>query len=340
MVQAVDAMLELRNFPERLKRKGAGTVSEMEDVLERMPDELARNVMRQGILMGQALLLRDQAARRFDKRTAAWLCYLVDLSGRDSIDRVAAALFECGTEAEFLERVQTENGKPPQTGGAQDVEAQRSTQLVSMKTLQLRHPDMIWSADTVHGRRVMILIEFQRTAEWLMALRTTTYTALTLERIAGREDFRTSDPLPEFVYLVLYHGDGPWIAPARVADLFQRSDPGRFRLISWREAEGTGRPRDDITALVLGLARNLSPEDMATQLAALRFTMEGHGDAGLNAFMVERVDNLGLLGRREWRVPLSAGRTLARAAPKVLVERMDIKSTDAEAVGSESGRPA
>ena len=120
-------MLELRNFPERLKRKGAGTVSEMEDVLERIPDELARNVMRQGILLGQALLLRDQAARRFDKRTAAWLCYLVDLSGRDSIDRVAAALFEYGTEAEFLERVQTENGKPPQTGGAQDVEAQRST---------------------------------------------------------------------------------------------------------------------------------------------------------------------------------------------------------------------
>ena len=60
--------------------------------------------------------------------------------------------------------------------------------------------------------RVMILIEFQRTAERLMALRTTTYTALTLEGIVGREDFRTGDPLPEFVYLVLYHGDGPWHA--------------------------------------------------------------------------------------------------------------------------------
>ena len=128
-------MLELRNFPERLKRKGAGTVSEMEDVLERLPDELARNVMRQGILLGHALLLRDQAARRFDKRTAAWLCYLVDLSGRDSIDRVATALFECGTEAEFLERVQTENGKPPQTGGAQDVEAHRSTGGTSRKKI-------------------------------------------------------------------------------------------------------------------------------------------------------------------------------------------------------------
>ena len=166
------------------------------------------------------------------------------------------------------------------------------TQLVAKRTLQLRHPDLIWSADTVQGGRVMFLIEFQRTAEWLMALRTTTYTALTLERIVGGEDFRTGAPLPEFVYLVLYDGDGPWNAPARVADLFRRSDPGRFRLVSWREAEGAGRPRDDITSLALGLARNLSPEDMAAQLAALRLTVEGHGDAGLNAFMVERVDTV------------------------------------------------
>ena len=52
------------------------------------------------------------------------------------------------------------------------------TQLVEKKTLQMRHPDLIWSADTVHGGRVMLLIEFQRTVERLMALRTTTYTAL------------------------------------------------------------------------------------------------------------------------------------------------------------------
>ena len=116
-------------------------MSEMEDVLERFPDELARNIMRQGILLGQVLLLRDQAARRFDKWTAEWLCCLVDLSDRESIDRVAAALFECGTEAEFLERVQTENGKPPRTGGAQVVEAQRSTEGTSRRKITGR---MLW----------------------------------------------------------------------------------------------------------------------------------------------------------------------------------------------------
>ena len=65
-----------------------------------------------------------------------------------------------------------------------------STGLVSKKTLQRRHPDMIWSADTVKGGRVLFLLEFQRTVERLMALRTTTYTALTLEGIAAGPDFR------------------------------------------------------------------------------------------------------------------------------------------------------
>ena len=126
---------------------------------------------------------------------------------------------------------------------------EESTGLVNKKTLQRRHPDMIWSADNVNGERVLFLLEFQRTVERLMALRTTTYTALTLEGVAAGPDFRPGDPLPEFVYLVLYHGDGPWTAPAHVADLFQRSDPGRYRLIPWGEGSGDDRSRDDLTAL-------------------------------------------------------------------------------------------
>ena len=102
------------------------------------------------------------------------------------------------------------------------------TELVSRKTLQQRHPDMIWSADTAHGSRVLFLVEFQRKAERLMALRTTTYTALALERVVGERDTRSEDPLPEFVYLVLYHGDGSWSGPDHVTDLFQRSDPGQL----------------------------------------------------------------------------------------------------------------
>ncbi len=167
-----------------------------------------------------------------------------------------------------------------------------STGLVSRKTLQHRHPDMIWSADTVSGGRILFLLEFQRTVERLMSLRTTTYTALALEGIAAGPDFRPGDPLPEFVYFVLYHGDHPWTAPARAADLFQCSDPTRYRLVPWSGAEGGDRSPGDLATLVLGLARHLSPEDMAAQLAALRLAVEEHRDAGLEAFMFDRVDTV------------------------------------------------
>ncbi len=80
---------------------------------------------------------------------------------------------------------------------------QEPTELVARKTLQTRHPDMIWSAENVDGGKVLFLIEFQLKPERLMALRTTTYTALTLEGIAASADFGPGDALPEFVYLVL-----------------------------------------------------------------------------------------------------------------------------------------
>ncbi len=164
---------------------------------------------------------------------------------------------------------------------------EKSAQLISKKTFQRRHPDMIWSADTVEGGRVVFLMEFQRTVEPLMALRTTTYTALTLEGIASDERIRAGDSLPEFLYLVLYHGDRPWSAPARIVDLFKRSDPGRYRLVSWAEGADDGPSQDDLVRLVLGLARNLSAEGMSVQLSALRLAVEEHGDAGLDGFMVD-----------------------------------------------------
>ena len=182
---------------------------------------------------------------------------------------------------------------------------QEPTELVARKTLQTRHPDMIWSAEAMGGGRVLFLIEFQRKAERLMALRTTTYTALALEGIATGPDFGPGDALPEFVYLVLYHGDSAWSSPDRVADLFQRSDPGRFRLVSWREGEGAGRPLDDITALALEVARSHGPEDMAAQVAALRLRVAELGDASLDAFVVERLETL--LELRDYTEALELG---------------------------------
>ena len=193
---------------------------------------------------------------------------------------------------------------------------EESTALVSKKTHQRRHPDMIWSANTVRGERVLFLLEFQRTVERLMALRTNTYAALTLEGIAAGPDFRPGDPLPEFVYLVLYHGDGPWTAPARLADLFSRSDPGRYRLVPWGEGVSDDGSHDDLTALVLGLARNLSPEEMAVQLAALWHTIERHGDPGLVGLMAQTVGTMLELRDYPARLMKGGAKTMAEVVDR------------------------
>ena len=172
----------------------------------------------------------------------------------------------------------------PQWAGEIDFTTLREepTELVSKKTLEKRRADMIWSADTTDGRRVVFLIEFQRKAEWRMALRTNTYASLILERITP------GDPLPELVCLVLYHGDGPWRGPDHVTELFERTDPGRFQLVSWKD-EDTGRPADNLAALLLGLARNLPPEEMAEQAASLRQKVAELGNPRLEASLGEKV---------------------------------------------------
>ncbi len=212
---------------------------------------------------------------------------------------------------------------------------EESTELISKKTLQRRHPDMIWSAHTLGGRRVIFLMEFQRTMERLMALRTTTYTALTLEGIAASRGIRAGDRLPEFVYLVLYHGEGPWSAPARVADLFERSDPGQYRLVSW----GDGQSRDDLAALVLGLARSLSAEDMAAQLSALRFAVEERGEADLDAFMVEMVDTMLTLRKYPEGLKQLGAKTMAEIGRQVSAQSGRV-GPEGAAAGNPTGSPA
>ena len=194
--------------------------------------------------------------------------------------------------------------------------SEEAAELVSKRTLQRRHPDMVWSAETPSGVRVLFLLEFQRTVDRLMALRTTTYGALALEGIAARPDFRGGDPLPEFVHLVLYHGESPWTAPDRVADLFEQSEPGRYRLVQWRGGGADGDAPDDLAAVVLGLARNLSPDEMAEQLAALWRAVDAKGDRGLERFVARAVGTMLELRGYPERLSKEGARTMTETVDR------------------------
>ena len=222
----------------------------------------------------------------------------------------------------------------PQWAGEIDFTTLREepTELVSKKTLEKRRADMIWSADTTDGRRVVFLIEFQRRADWYMAVRTTTYASLTLERIRAGADFRSGDPLPELVCLVLYHGDGPWRGPDHVTELFKRSDPGRFHLVSWKD-EDTGRPADNLAALLLGLGRNLPPEEMAAQAAAVRLKVAELGNPRLEASLGEKVRTMLVLRDYTGVLKLEGAKTMEE-----MVDRFQQGLKDLVQRGAREGR--
>ena len=117
------------------------------------------------------------------------------------------------------------------------------TELVSQETLERRHPDMVWSARTHTGIKVLLLLEFQRTA-------------------------------------------------------------------------GGDPPPTDVAATVLGLARNLTAEEMVASLPAVRLALEEHGDPDLERFMAERVGTM--LHLRGYPVDMRAGgaRTMAETVDR------------------------
>ena len=116
MVERMDTMLRLRDYPEELKLGGAKTMTEMVERFHRSLDELVQRGARQGLRQGrqqgrqqgQAVVLRQQIARRFGEETAGQVSDVIErLRGPEGIDRVTDALFECGTGEEFIERVRT-----------------------------------------------------------------------------------------------------------------------------------------------------------------------------------------------------------------------------------------
>ena len=89
MARAVGTMLELRDYPERLERRGARTMAWEVDRFKQGMEELVQRGRREGRREERAHVLRRQAARRFGEETAGRLSEVLGgVSGPDDIDRV------------------------------------------------------------------------------------------------------------------------------------------------------------------------------------------------------------------------------------------------------------
>lgn len=137
------------------------------------------------------------------------------------------------------------------------------------EALQHRHTDLLFRTTVDgHDAYVYLLVEHQRTADQLMALRMLNYQGRIWEHhVAGERPRVASTPLPMIVPVVIYQGTRRWSAPTDIAGLLDADDVTRA-------AAGELLPRvryvvDDLTLLDDGAlrARSLTPAARITFVA-------------------------------------------------------------------------
>jgi predicted transposase YdaD len=97
-----------------------------------------------------------------------------------------------------------------------------------------RVSDVIWRLPTRAGAEVYLylLLEFQSTSDWWMAVRTQVYQGLLWQQVIQEKALNSPKRLPPVMLLVLYTGERRWRAPTELTDLIDLA-PGST-LWSWQ----------------------------------------------------------------------------------------------------------
>lgn len=150
--------------------------------------------------------------------------------------------------------------------------------------LRERHDDVIWrihwgkEPDKTDWLYVYLLLEFQSSVDWFMAVRIMTYVGLLYQDLIRSKVVKTNEPLPPVLPIVLYNGDPHWQAPADIADLITPVPGGleRYRphlhyllLDEGRYHEHELSELRNLAAALFRLENSRTPEDVQQVLQAL-----------------------------------------------------------------------
>lgn len=140
-----------------------------------------------------------------------------------------------------------------------------------------REGDIIWRVPTLEGAGIYLhlLLEFQSSIDWWMAVRAQIYQGLLWQQIIRSSKLKAGDRLPPVLSLVLYNGNRPWTAPTGTDALVALS-PGsplwpwqpqiRYHILDMGRFPGEELARrDTLTALLFRLEQK---QDLA-ELTAL-----------------------------------------------------------------------
>ena len=144
------------------------------------------------------------------------------------------------------------------------------TEYVSDELLK-RHGDCVWRV----CRRgewlyLLVLLEFQSTAEPRMALRILTYTSLLYQELVRNDALDTGGRLPPVLPIVLYNGEARWKAAVEVGELIAPVGPElapyqpsqRYIVVDERHVGAEDLPGRNLMSAVLGLEQSRTPDDL------------------------------------------------------------------------------
>ncbi len=149
--------------------------------------------------------------------------------------------------------------------------------------LRERQDDIIWRLRRKQGKQdewlyVYLLLEFQSTVDWFMAVRIMTYIGLLYQDLIRSESIKTGEQLPPVLPMVLYNGDHRWQAPVNMGELILPAPGGldRYRpqlnyllLDEGRYHEHELVALRNLTAALFRLENSRTPEDVQQVLQAL-----------------------------------------------------------------------
>ena len=145
--------------------------------------------------------------------------------------------------------------------------------------LREREDDIIWRARW--GKNwlyVYLLLEFQSTVDWFMAVRIMTYVGLLYQDLIKSESIRTGKKLPPVLPVVLYNGDNRWQAPVNIKELIipvpgglEHYQPHLHYLLLDEGSYGDPELATlrNLTAALFRLENSRTPEDVERILQAL-----------------------------------------------------------------------
>ncbi|ABK44496.1 putative transposase [Magnetococcus marinus MC-1] len=190
--------------------------------------------------------------------------------------------------------------------------------------LRDREDDVIWRVRWGEAwLYIFVLIEFQSTVDWMMAVRMNVYVMLLYQDLVKSGQVKQGEMLPPVLPMVLYNGKPIWSAAMDVADLI-RPVPGglecfrphmRYLLIDEvRYEDASLAEMKNLAAALFRLEKSQSPTDIRAVLSSLIDWLKAPGQLSL---------------RRAFTVMLGRVLLPRKALGQVIPELNDLQEVDA-----------